>query len=85
MCLDPSIAAPIISAASVLAGVAISQISVAIQSGRERKHRRAILLREKYEELAQSVADGVGDYLKLLTANTNHELLLHGRPVHAPN
>ena len=83
MTCDSSIAVPIISAVSALAGVAISQIFVAIQAERERSYQRRILLREKYEELAQRLADALEDYLKLLTSNTNHELLTHSRPVHA--
>lgn len=83
MCIDSSLLVPIIAATSALAGVIVSQASSAILAWISRKHQRQVLLREKYEELAHSVADGVGDFLKLLTSKTTEELLLHARPAHA--
>ena len=49
--MDTTVLVAIVSASSVLLGAAISQGSAMIQSRLDRKHKREILLRTKYEEL----------------------------------
>ena len=83
MACEPSIAAPIIAAVSALSGVALTLISSAIFSSKEREHKRKILLREKYEELAILLVDSLESYLTLLSSSTSQELLLHARHAHA--
>jgi hypothetical protein len=83
MCLDHSLAIPIIAASSALAGVLVSQVSAIMLAGRAREHQRKILLREKYEELAILLVDSLESYLSLLSSSTSQELLLHTRHAHA--
>lgn len=80
MCVEST---AIISAAAVLAGVAITQAFSLFQSASERKHQRRVLLRGKYEELAQCLADSVDEHTSFLTASTNEELLRGTRPKNA--
>lgn len=83
MACEPSISVPIIAALSALAGVLVSQVSSAILASKEREHKRKILLREKYEELAIFLVDSLESYQALLSSSTNEELLLHARHAQA--
>jgi len=49
----------------------------------QRGHERKMLLRSKYEELAFFVVDSIGDYQKLLAAESNLELLRDSQPISA--
>jgi hypothetical protein len=73
MCLE--IWSPIISAVSVLSGVAISQWAFAFHANREREHKRKVLLREKYEEMMFHFSASL-EYLVYLNGSTSQEAVL---------
>ncbi|WP_300318738.1 hypothetical protein [Idiomarina sp.] len=50
----------IISASAAIAGAIFSQVITLIRDYQEKKHKRRILLREKYEELAYLVTESQG-------------------------
>lgn len=82
MC-DQSIVALIIPAASALGGVALGQFWASRIADKEREHKRQVLLREKYEELALALSQFLDYYLSLLSAKSTEEGLLAARPIHA--
>lgn len=65
---------PIISAFSVLAGVAISQWASAFHADREREYKRKVLLREKYEEMAKYFLDSMRRAGDLMHAKNQQEM-----------
>lgn len=73
----------VIAASAALAGVVISLLGNWLLSYLNRGHQRKVLLRSKYEELAFLVVDSVGDYQKILVAESNHQLLRDSQPVSA--
>ena len=73
----------VIAASAALAGVVISLLGNWLLSWLKEGHERKVLLRSKYEELAFLVVDSVGDYEKILTAESNLQLLKDSQPVSA--
>ena len=73
----------VIAASAALSGVLISLIGNWLLSSIKQQHDHAALLRSKYEELAFLVVDSVGDYQKILVAESNHQLLRNSQPVSA--
>jgi hypothetical protein len=73
----------IIAATAALSGVVISLLGNWLLSWQKEGHERKILLRSKYEELAFLVVDSVGDYQKILVADSNQGLLKDSQPVSA--
>ncbi len=73
----------IIAATAALSGVVISLLGNWLLSWQKEEHERKILLRSKYEELAFLVVDSVGDYQKILIADSNQGLLKDSQPVSA--
>lgn len=65
---------PIISALSVLAGVAISQWASAFHDDREREYKRKVPLREKYEEMAKCFLDSMRRAGDLMHAKNQQEM-----------
>ncbi|TON78965.1 hypothetical protein, partial [Vibrio parahaemolyticus] len=53
--MDNTILVAVVSAVSAVVGVIISQISVLLKEHLNKKHLKRILLREKYEELADCI------------------------------
>lgn len=73
----------VIAASAALAGVVISLLGNWFLSWLREGHERKVLLRSKYEELAFLVVDSVGEYQKILTAESNLQLLKDSQPVSA--
>jgi hypothetical protein len=73
----------VIAASAALAGVGISLLGNWFLSWLKEGHERKVLLRSKYEELALLLVDSVGDYQKILTAESNQGLLKDSQPVSA--
>jgi hypothetical protein len=73
----------VIAASAALAGVLLSLGGNWFLSWLKEGHERKVLLRSKYEELALLVVDSVGDYQKILTAESNQGLLKDSQPVSA--
>ncbi|HFQ5066144.1 TPA: hypothetical protein ACGUVR_004757, partial [Vibrio vulnificus] len=53
--MDKTILVAVVSAISAVIGVFISQVSVLLKEHLNKKHLKQILLREKYEELADCI------------------------------
>lgn len=73
----------VIAATAALSGVVISLLGNWFLSWLKEGHERKNLLRSKYEELAFLVVDSVGDYQKILNAESNQGLLKDSQPVSA--
>ena len=73
----------IIAATAALSGVVISLLGNWLLSWQKEGHERKILLRSKYEELTFLLVDSVGDYQKILIADSNQGLLKDSQPVSA--
>lgn len=73
----------IIAASAALAGVLISLLGNWLLSCIKQGHEHKALLRSKYEELAFLVVDSVGDYQKILVAESNYQLLRDSQPISA--
>ena len=73
----------IVAASSALGGVAISQGFSLLQSYFDREHQRRILLRTKYEELANHLNDSIVWANELLRVTTFKELHARTQPIAA--
>lgn len=70
MDIDSKLMIAAISAGSAIAGALVTQLFTVLQHFLERKHRRLVLLREKYEQLASLVSDShewIGQQMKSKT------------------
>ncbi|NKI17416.1 hypothetical protein HCU74_08300 [Spongiibacter sp. KMU-166] len=81
---DPSsLQVAVISASAAIAGAVISQVIALAQASLDRKHRRRILLRERYEQLADHITDSQEWPNTLLTCASHDELSRVPHPMHA--
>lgn len=81
--MDKELITAIIAATSALAGVALSQLIALLKAHLDRKHQRRILLRTKYEELANHLNDALVWSNILLSTKTIDELHAHSQPMSA--
>lgn len=72
----------VISAASALGGVVVSQAFSLLQSFFERRHQRRVMLRSKYEELSRTLNEAIEWISVSSSAKSFPEL--HGRSVPIP-
>lgn len=73
----------LIAAGAALAGVLLSLLGNWLLSYMQHGHESKMLLRSKYEELAILVVDSISDYRKILTAESNLQLLGDSEPISA--
>ena len=73
--MDTTVLVAIVSASSVLLGAAISQGSAMLQSWLDRRNKREILLRTKYEEMGFHFLESMRLTGALLTCATHEETL----------
>jgi hypothetical protein len=71
---DTSVLIAIVSASSVLLGAAISQGAAMFQSWMDRRHKREILLRTKYEEFGQHFLASTEMPGRLLSSKDHEEM-----------
>ncbi len=74
--MDDKILTPIISAVSVLCGVIVSQLSTMTIAWIDRRHKRKVLLREKYETLSLNFLDSLELPQKLMGHGKHTEEVL---------
>lgn len=72
--MDTTVLVAIVSASSVLLGVAISQGVAMFQSWLDRRNKREILLRTKYEELGQHFLASIETPVRLMKCTTHEEI-----------
>lgn len=73
----------VISAASALGGVVVSQAFSLLQSFFERRHQRRVMLRGKYEELSRTLNEAMEWVSVNLSSRSIPELHDHSFPTHA--
>ena len=73
--MDTTVLVAIVSASSVLLGAAVSQGSAMLQSWLDRRNKREILLRTKYEELGLHFLESMKLSQSLLACSTHEETL----------
>ncbi|HHY0435698.1 TPA: hypothetical protein ACVU31_002487 [Vibrio parahaemolyticus] len=76
--MDNTILVAVVSAVSAIVGVIISQISVLLKEHLNKKHLKRILLREKYEELADCIQSAVVTSNKAADCRSISELMSFG-------
>ncbi len=76
--MDNTILVAVVSAVSAIVGVIISQISVLLKEHLNKKHLKRILLREKYEELADCVQSAMVTSTKASDCRSISELMSFG-------
>lgn len=81
--MEQPIVIALISASIALGGVAVAQATAMFQSWLERKHKKAILLRTKYEELAEHLNDSLAWAMDCMRAITFTELNARAQPLAA--
>jgi len=81
--MDKEIIAAIIAATSALSGVALSQAIALLKAHFDRKYQKQILLRSKYEELANHLNESLAWSNNLLCVKTTDELQAHSQPMDA--
>ena len=72
-----------IGATIALCGVLVAQLVAMIQSRLDREHQKHILLRTKYEELADQLNESIFWANQILKATTFDELHVHSQPTPA--
>ena len=73
----------LISSSSAIAGAVISQAISLLQGSLDKKHQRRILLRERYEQLADHISESTAWPSTLLACKSIEELTVVPHPTHA--
>lgn len=81
--MNPTILTAIIAASSAIAGVLISQTITLLLSFFDKRHKKQILLRQKYEEMMFHLSDSLTWLQDLHCCKTRHELFAQAQSLPA--